>query len=177
MITNEASIDRQARTGDRSSDLLVQYGIDEEDLQRIRRYGAMVSSRLDLYVEKFYSWLEKQPEFARFFADKMRLERVKQLQSAYWLEFFRGTVDDHYVAQRELVGNVHARIGLQERAESHRAPRDQRACDLAPGRRDHADRCGHLVAERVAEHHEPLADLKVVGVAHRERLQPRLVDR
>jgi rsbT co-antagonist protein RsbR len=112
MITNEASIDRHARTRDRSSDLLLRYDIDEGDLQRIRRYGAFASLRLDLYVEKFYAWLENQPEFSRFFADKVRLERVKQLQSAYWAEFFRGAVDDHYVSQRELVGNVHARIGL-----------------------------------------------------------------
>ena len=51
MITNEASIDRQARTGDRSSELLVRYAIDEEDLQRIRKYGALASLRLDRYVE------------------------------------------------------------------------------------------------------------------------------
>jgi rsbT co-antagonist protein RsbR len=112
MITNEVSIDRQARTRDRSSELLLRYDIDEADLQRIRSFGALASLRLDLYVERFYRWLENQPEFSHFFADKVRLERVKQLQLTYWSEFFRGTVDEHYVAQRELVGNVHARIGL-----------------------------------------------------------------
>ena len=97
---------------DRSSELLRLYGITEEDLQRIRRYGTLPSMRLDLYVERFYEWLSVHPEYSRFFGDKVRLERVKSLQVTYWSEFFRGTVDDHYVGQRELVGNVHARIGL-----------------------------------------------------------------
>jgi rsbT co-antagonist protein RsbR len=112
MITNEVSINRQVRARDRSSELLLRYDIDEEDLQRIRTYGALASLALDRYVEKFYGWLVNQPEFSRYFGDKVRLERVKQLQVTYWSEFFRGAVDDHYIGQRELVGNVHARIGL-----------------------------------------------------------------
>jgi rsbT co-antagonist protein RsbR len=112
MIANEASIDRTSRTRDRSAELLLRYGIDEGDLRRIRSYGALASLSGDAYVARFYSWLENQPEFSRFFGDKIRLERVKQLQVTYWAEFFRGAVDDHYVSQRELVGNVHARIGL-----------------------------------------------------------------
>src|SRR5262249_48384998 len=62
--------------------------------------------------DKFYAWLSRQPEFERYFADRAKLERVKQLQLSYWQEFFRGQVDDHYIEQRELVGNVHARIGF-----------------------------------------------------------------
>jgi hypothetical protein len=46
MITNEVSIDRQARTRDRSSELLLRYDIDEADLQRIRSFGALASLRL-----------------------------------------------------------------------------------------------------------------------------------
>ncbi len=60
----------------------------------------------------FYTWLARLPEFDRFFSDPAKLEHVKALQLTYWEEFFRGRVDSHYVEQRELVGNVHARIGL-----------------------------------------------------------------
>jgi rsbT co-antagonist protein RsbR len=111
-MIDEALMDGSVRARDRSSELLRLYNITEEDLQRIRRYGTLACMRLDLYVGKFYEWLGVLPEFARFFGDKVRLERVKSLQLTYWGEFFRGTVDAHYVGQRELVGNVHARIGL-----------------------------------------------------------------
>jgi rsbT co-antagonist protein RsbR len=111
-MTHEALLERHARRPDRSSELLSLYSITREDLKRIGSYGEIVSKRLDVYVEMFYVWLSQQPEFARFFADPSTLERVKRLQLAYWAEFFRGQVDGHYVEQRELVGNVHARIGL-----------------------------------------------------------------
>jgi rsbT co-antagonist protein RsbR len=95
-----------------SAELLSTYGIDEADLERIARYGKLVTKRLDVYGESFYAWLSTQPEFARYFGDRAKLERVKRLQLAYWEEFFRGRVDGAYIEQRQLVGNVHARIGL-----------------------------------------------------------------
>jgi rsbT co-antagonist protein RsbR len=104
--------ERQEHRRDRSPELLRLYGINGDDLARIARYGALVSKHIDVYVDKFYIWLAEQPEFSRYFADPAKLERVKSLQSAYWAEFFRGRVDRHYVEQRELVGTVHARIGL-----------------------------------------------------------------
>jgi rsbT co-antagonist protein RsbR len=63
-------------------------------------------------VDRFYVWLAQHPDFNRFFSDKAKLEQVKKLQMEYWREFFRGRVDRQYIEQRELVGNVHARIGL-----------------------------------------------------------------
>ena len=103
---------RQEQRRDRSRELLVLYGITDDDLARIARYGSLVSKRIDVYVDKFYTWLAQQPEFSRYFADPAKLERVKNLQLEHWAEFFRGRVDRHYIEQRELVGNVHARIGL-----------------------------------------------------------------
>jgi len=82
-----------------------------EDFKRIEAYGKLVAQKIDTFVEKFYTWLAELPEFDRYFSDSAKLERVKKLQLAYWEEFFRGRVDSHYVDQRELVGNVHARIG------------------------------------------------------------------
>lgn len=102
----------QEQRRDRSPALLTLYGINGDDLARIAKYGGVVSKHIDVYVDKFYTWLAEQPEFARYFADPAKLERVKHLQLEYWAEFFRGRVDRHYVEQRELVGNVHARIGL-----------------------------------------------------------------
>ena len=57
------------------------------------------------------------------------------------------------------------------------AARSSEPGGLAAGRRDDAGRGGDLVAERIAEHDQPLADLEVVGVAERQRREPRHVDR
>jgi hypothetical protein len=48
---------------------------------------------------------------------------------------------------------------------------------VAAGRRHHADRGRDLVAERIAEHDQPLTDLELVGVAQRERGEPGRIDR
>lgn len=105
-------LERQTHGQDRTTELLSMYGIMTEDLKRIEVYGKLVAQKIDTFVEKFYSWLAELPEFDRYFSDSAKLEQVKKLQLAYWEEFFSGRVDSHYVDQRELVGNVHARIGL-----------------------------------------------------------------
>lgn len=111
-MNDSAWAEKRHTSADRTAELLNKYGITAEDLKRIANYGKAVAKKVDVYVEKFYSWLSQQPEFDRFFSDPAKLEHVKQLQLGYWEEFFRGQVDNHYVEQRELVGNVHARIGL-----------------------------------------------------------------
>lgn len=111
-MTESTLAELQEQRRDRSPQLLALYGIGSDDLARIAKYGGIVSQHRAIYVDKFYTWLAEQPEFGRYFADTAKLERVKHLQLEYWAEFFRGRVDRHYVEQRELVGNVHARIGL-----------------------------------------------------------------
>ena len=37
---------------------------------------------------------------------------MQKLSAEYWLEFFAAEVDEHYLQSRELIGEVHARIGL-----------------------------------------------------------------
>jgi rsbT co-antagonist protein RsbR len=111
-MTEHAVTEGQDRRHDRSADLLALYGLTKDDLARIEHYGSIVSKSGDGYVDRFYVWLAQHPDFNRFFSDKAKLEQVKKLQMEYWREFFRGRVDRQYIEQRELVGNVHARIGL-----------------------------------------------------------------
>ena len=111
-MTDPAHYARRASAPDRTTELLSTYGIEAQDLERIATYGTLVVRKLDVYIDMFYTWLARQPDFDRFFSDPAKLEHVKTLQLTYWEEFFRGRVDSHYVEQRELVGNVHARIGL-----------------------------------------------------------------
>lgn len=86
--------------------------ITPEDLQYVRRFGQLAAQNLGGYVERFYGWLSRQPEFVEFFSDPARLERVKQLQMAHWAELFRDPLGPRHEENCNRVAEVHARIGL-----------------------------------------------------------------
>ena len=86
--------------------------ISAEDLQYVRRFGKVAAQNLSGYVEHFYGWLSRQPEFVEFFSDPSRLERVKQLQMAHWAELFRDPLGPRHEENCNRVAEVHARIGL-----------------------------------------------------------------
>lgn len=88
------------------------YQITPVDLERVRQFGKLVLPNLRTYIELFYEWLPSQPEFHELFTSDESIQRVKELQVDYWTDFFRGVVDDAYLARRRGVGEVHARIGL-----------------------------------------------------------------
>jgi rsbT co-antagonist protein RsbR len=101
-----------ATNEDRVQRLLDLHEIGPADLERVRDFGRIVAPKADAYVTGFYTWLATQPLFEQFFSDRDRLSRVQHLQVDYWKGFFAGEVDARYVASRERVGEVHARIGL-----------------------------------------------------------------
>ena len=105
-------MDTNALSSSTAAGLLAQFQISDADLAHVREYGRLMVPRLEEYAERFYAWLETQPEFELFFSDPEVLERVKRLQREYWRDFFRGAVDAEYVDRRKVVGEDHARIGL-----------------------------------------------------------------
>ena len=92
--------------------LLKTFGLTQEDLDRVNRYGKLPEVSVDGLIAEFYQWLEPQAWFARFFSDSQRLERVKRMQRQYWNELLEARVNDRYVARRREVGEVHAAINL-----------------------------------------------------------------
>lgn len=92
--------------------LLIRHRVSPEELQLVRRAGEWLGPELNGYIDQFYGWMTDQPEFALFFSDPQRLQRVKRLQNAYWQSFFGGELDERYVRYRHEVGAVHARVGL-----------------------------------------------------------------
>ena len=92
--------------------LLKTFGLTQEDLDRVNRYGKLPTVSVDDLIAGFYQWLEQQPWFAQFFSDSQLLERVKRMQRQYWNELLEARVNDQYVARRRAVGEVHAAIKL-----------------------------------------------------------------
>ncbi len=101
-----------ATQGDSTKDWLDSYGINKVDLERIHSFGEHMRARLPEFVEAFYVWLRRQPEFVEHFSDPKKLARVRDLQVDYWRDFFNAQVDDEYLSRRSRIGEVHARIGL-----------------------------------------------------------------
>ncbi len=88
------------------------YRIDEQDMDRIRKFGTQAVTHMDELIERWYEWLRGLPDYEDFFSDPTTEERVKKLQIDYWEVFMAGAVDEEYVNRRRLVGEAHARIGL-----------------------------------------------------------------
>ena len=95
-----------------SVELLEKFNITALDVENIRRAGAVLVPQLEDFVEAWYVWLRKQPEYLQFFPDAANVARVTKLQTSHWKEFFAAEINDFYVARRTHVGAVHAHIEL-----------------------------------------------------------------
>ena len=92
--------------------LLALYQITSEDQARIRQLAEHATDRMDQIFVDFYDWLAGETWFEEFFTDEKVLEHVKVAQHEYWIDFLTAEVDEGYVHRRQIVGEVHARIGL-----------------------------------------------------------------
>lgn len=88
------------------------HSITEEDAVALRAFGVRLLPKIARYIERFYAWMQKQPEYAQFFGDRERLHRAQHMQTNHWQHFFQANLDEDYLKRRRHVGEVHARIGL-----------------------------------------------------------------
>jgi len=92
--------------------MLAKYQIDDSDQETISSLAPIATRSISAWREEWYGWLETQPEFNEFFADSNVLEMVQKASSGYWIEFFECDLGQGYFDSRQLIGEVHARIGL-----------------------------------------------------------------
>ncbi|BCL69888.1 putative Globin domain fused with STAS (Sulphate Transporter and Anti-Sigma factor antagonist) domain protein [Vibrio nigripulchritudo MADA3029] len=92
--------------------LMELHDLTETDLALIRKFGKIMTPKMDEYVRHFYTWLETLPEYKQFFNDSSRLNRVQTQQLRYWESFFEADINNKYIAERIALGEVHARVGL-----------------------------------------------------------------
>jgi len=96
-----------------SQKLLDRFDISTNDLTALKECGRMLGeATIERVVDQFYEWLPQQPEFNLFFNSKELLEHVKKQQKLYWVNFFKGVVDQGYIDYRVHIGDVHARRDL-----------------------------------------------------------------
>lgn len=91
------------------------FSITEEDLEKVRRFGKFAQPKIDLFIDRFYTWLhETAPDvYEEQFSDKKVLERVQKLHKNYWKQFWDAKIDEDYVKSRYLTGQAHTRCQLE----------------------------------------------------------------
>jgi len=88
------------------------FDLGDEELARLRAARPVAEKTHGGIVEDFYEHLMAHSSTRRFFTQDATLERVKSLQTSYFLELFDGQLDRDYVERRLRIGAVHERIGL-----------------------------------------------------------------
>lgn len=88
------------------------YGLQEKDLALLHRHQSFFSQNADEVVEAFYKELLQYGELAEIIKNNSTVERLKKTQIWYFQTLANDRIDMEYVAGRQKVGAVHARVGL-----------------------------------------------------------------
>ena len=65
--------------------LLDRFDISAEDLSLLQECGRVLgSTTIERVVDRFHEWLLQQPESRAFFNSEAEVDRVSNLQKAYW---------------------------------------------------------------------------------------------
>ncbi|HIX41977.1 MAG TPA: globin-coupled sensor protein [Candidatus Kurthia intestinigallinarum] len=82
------------------------------DLAILRLMRPILKENLTSLVENFYLNLQKEPSLQQIIQDNSTFERLKKTLSHHLGELFDGVIDEQFVAKRQCIASVHARIGL-----------------------------------------------------------------
>jgi len=93
--------------------ILKKFGMDQDDVDRMRAVGSTLMAQIDDHLGLFYDWMANHEEYQVFFANSPeRLSRVRGMQAGYWRTFFEAKLNNEWFAERRHVGAVHAHIDL-----------------------------------------------------------------
>ena len=66
-------------------------------------------------LASFYEQIERTPQVRRFFTDPGHMQAARAAQAKHWDALIQGRADADYAAAVRVIGQVHARIGLEPR--------------------------------------------------------------
>jgi len=88
------------------------FGIDERTRQGLARIAPLVARSAPAALKRLYAGLGSNPEAARHFPSADAMAGAQALQLEHWQAMFSSRLNDAYMARAEVVGRVHARVGL-----------------------------------------------------------------
>lgn len=89
------------------------YNINSDDLDRFPGLARALEKHAPPALDKLYEQIASTPETASFFTSKKVMTHARDKQVQHWSSMFNGRADRTYFDSAEVVGNVHARIGLE----------------------------------------------------------------
>lgn len=92
--------------------ILDYYGLTEADLALLHKNQPFFTQYSEEVVDYFYNELGKYANLVEIISAKSTVERLKKTQIWYFQTLSSDRIDADYIAGRQKVGAVHARIGL-----------------------------------------------------------------
>ncbi len=90
------------------------YGLSQETTA-LQRMGRNVSRHLDGALARFYDKISATPAVAKLFSGRGHMDGAARSQKNHWVSMFEEGLNEKYLQRANVVGNVHARIGLEPR--------------------------------------------------------------
>lgn len=98
-----------------TEELLHYFEYGEVDRGLLADLGPLLEKNADVLVAAFYRHLLSFPSTRHLLRDPAAKERLLEMQRRYVVSLAGPVVDEAYVAERERIGEVHERIGLEPR--------------------------------------------------------------
>ncbi len=95
------------------SERLIFMGLDAQSLDRIKTVQPLIERHLQTALGRFYEKIAQVPAVSRHFSGSQHVEHAKSRQARHWTAIAAGRLDQAYYDSANVVGNVHARIGLE----------------------------------------------------------------
>lgn len=84
----------------------------DADLERLKKIGPLVASKLPALNDVFYDLLLKDPTMASFMTGKVDVPALKAKVLNWLGKLFTGVVDDEFVEQQERIGFTHGKFRI-----------------------------------------------------------------
>lgn len=93
------------------------FGIQDADLQRVRKFGVIVAPRIDEFVEKLYDFMREVlgSDFEVYFPNEAAVARAQAAARRGWLELLKAAWDEDFIEARLKIGEVHAQLQIEPR--------------------------------------------------------------
>ena len=89
--------------------------LGKAELAPLRVLSETLRDALPGALSAFYQQIQRFPETKGFFRDVTQMDGAKSRQQTHWLKIAEAKLDEDYVRSASIIGNVHARIGLEPR--------------------------------------------------------------
>ncbi len=88
---------------------------NETDVRNLVEAGPILEPHLPALAQGFYEKILQDSEAAAIFADEAQMKRLRGTLQVWARGLFAGRYDDAYAAERSRIGEVHVRLGVQQR--------------------------------------------------------------